>query len=112
MRAVHLHDNISFTYNAEVAIHVDPMIKAHVSVYSYVFRTKSGEWSLDPMDTEIDWLLNGERVKYDGFKELYTKLYGKDKLDKLTKEVCTEAEKLIEGRVATSFSDIINDETK
>jgi len=109
MKAVHLNDNISFTYNAEVAIHVDSIIKAHVSVYSYVFRTESGEWSLDPMDTEIDWVLNGKRVKEDGFRELYIKLHGEQELKKLVHDVCTEAEKLIEGRVATSFSDILRD---
>ena len=112
MKAVHLHDNISFNFNSDVAIHVDPMITANITVYTYVYKNKDGDWSTDAMDCEIDWLLNGERVKYDGFKELYIKLYGKQKLDKLTKEVCSEAEKLIEGRVATSFSDIINDEIK
>ncbi len=112
MRAVHLHDNISFNFNSDVAIHVDSIITAHVSVYSYVFRTKSGEWSLDPMDTEIDWVLNGKRVKEDGFRELYIKLHGEQELKTLVHDICTEAEKLVEGRVATSFSDIINDEIK
>lgn len=111
MRATHLHDNISFTYNAEVAIHVDSLITAHVSVYSYVFRTENPnlEWSLDPMDSEIDWFLNGERVRNDGFKELYSKLHGEDKYRTLVKNVCDKAEKLIEGRVCTSFSDILRD---
>jgi len=109
MKTTHLTDNISFTYNAEVAIHVDSMITAHVSVYSYVFRTKDGEWSLDPMDTEVDWLLNGENVKHNGFKELYFKLYGEDKYRTLLNNVCAEAEKMIEGRVCTSFSDILRD---
>jgi len=109
MKSTHLTDNISFTYNAEVAIHVDSLITAHVSVYSYVFRTKDNKWSLDPMDTEIDWFLNGERVKHDGFKELYFKLYGESKYNTLLNDVRTEAEKLIEGRVCTSFSDILRD---
>jgi hypothetical protein len=111
MRATHLNDNISFTYNAEVAIHVDSMITAHVNVYSYVFRTENPnlEWSLDPMDTEIDWFLNGKLVKHNGFKELYFKLYGEDKYNTLVENVRTEAEKLIEGRVCTSFSDILRD---
>lgn len=111
MKSTHLTDNISFTYNAEVAIHVDSLITAHVSVYSYVFRTEKPnlEWSFDPMDTEIDWFLNGERVKHDGFKELYFKLYGENKYNTLLNDVRTEAEKLIEGRVCTSFSDILRD---
>jgi hypothetical protein len=109
MKSTHLTDNISFTYNAEVAIHVDSLITAHVSVYSYVFRTKDNKWSLDPMDTEVDWFLNGEQVKHNGFKELYHKLYGEDKYRTLLDNVCAEAEKLIEGRVCTSFSDILRD---
>ena len=109
MKTTHLTDNISFTYNAEVAIHVDSLITAHVSVYSYVFRTKDNKWSLDPMDTEIDWFLNGERVLSGGFKELYFKLYGESKYNTLLNDVRTEAEKLIEGRVCTSFSDILRD---
>ena len=109
MKSTHLTDNISFTYNAEVAIHVDSLITAHVSVYSYVFRTKDNKWSLDPMDTEIDWFLNGERVKHNGFKELYFKLYGENKYNTLLNDVRTEAEKMIEGRVCTSFSDILRD---
>jgi hypothetical protein len=109
MKSTHLTDNISFTYNAEVAIHVDSLITAHVSVYSYVFRTKDNKWSLDPMDTEVDWFLNGEQVKHNGFKELYFKLYGEDKYRTLINDVRTEAENLIEGRVCTSFSDILRD---
>jgi len=112
MRAVHLHDNISFNFNSEVAIHVDPMITANITVYTYVYKNKNGGFHTDAMDCEVDWKLNGERVKYVGFKELYTKLYGDDKFVKLVDEVCAEAEKLVEGRVATSFKDIINDEIK
>jgi len=112
MKAVHLNDNISFTYYAEVDIHVDSIIKAHVSAHSYVFRTESGEWSLNPMDTEIDWVLNGKRVKEDGFRELYIKLHGEQELKTLVHDIRTKAEKLIEGRVTTSFSDIINDKIK
>jgi len=112
MNAVHLNDYISFNVNTNVAIHVDSLITANITVYTYVYTKKDGGFHTDAMDCEIDWLLNGERVKSDGFRELYTKLYGKDKLDKLQKDVCNEAEKLVEGRVATSFKDIINDEIK
>ena len=110
MKAVHLNDFISFNLNANVAIHVDPMITANATVYTYVYKNTNGGWYTDAMDCEINWKLNGELVKYDGFKELYTKLYGDDKFLKLVDEVCAEAQKLIEGRVATSFKDIINDE--
>lgn len=110
MRAVHLNDNISFNFNSEVAIHVDPMITANVTVYTYVYKNTDGTFHTDAMDCEINWKLNGELVKYDGFHELYNKLYGQQKFDKLVADVCAEAEKLVEGRVATSFKDIINDE--
>ena len=62
------------------------------------------------MDCEIDWLLNAKRVKSDGFRELYIKLYGKEQLNTLIKNVCTEAEQLVEGRVATSFPDLLRDQ--
>ena len=112
MRAVHINDQISFNMNTEVAIHVDPMIRAEVLVYAYVYGDNRDGFKLDTMDTDINWFLNGKRVKPDGFRELYVKLYGKEQLNTLIKDVCTEAEKLVEGRVATSFKDIINDEIK
>ena len=110
MRTIHLNDHISFGVNTNVAIHVDPMITANITVYTYVYKTKSGSFDTDVMDCEIDWKLNGELVKYDGFKELYIKLYGDDKFAKLVDDVCAEAEKFVAGRVTTSFKDIINDE--
>ena len=109
MRAVHLNDQISFNMNTNVAIHVDPMIRAEVMVYAYVYGDKKTGFKLDTMDTEITWYLNGKRVKPDGFRELYVKLYGKESLNTLIKDVCTEAEKLVEGRVTTSFADLLND---
>ncbi|MCP4484736.1 MAG: hypothetical protein GY823_09285 [Flavobacteriaceae bacterium] len=112
MKAVHLNDYISFNVNANVAIHVDSLISANITVYTYVYPTKDGGFKTDAMDCEIDWLLNGERVKSEGFRDLYTKLYGEDKLHKLQKDVCTEAEKLIELRVSNKFKDIINEELK
>jgi len=112
MRAVHLNDQISFNMNTNVAIHVDPMIRAEVLVYTYVYGDQKTGFKLDTMDTEITWYLNAKRVKPDGFRELYVKLYGKEQLNTLIKDVCTEAEQLVEGRVATSFKDILNDEIK
>jgi len=112
MKAVHLNDDISFNMNTEVAIHVDSLITAKATVCSYIYKNKDGGWSADTMDCEIDWLLNGESVRYNGFLKLYTQLYGQEKLDKLIKDVGTEAEQLVEGRVATSFKDILNDEIK
>ena len=112
MRAVHLHDDISFNMNTDVAIHVDSLITAQATVYTYVYKNKDGGWSTDAMDCEIDWLLNGKRVKSQGFRELYVKLYGEKLLNKLIKDVCTEAENLVDGRVATSFPDLLNDKIK
>ena len=112
MRTVHLNDYISFSVNSNLAIHVDPMITANITVYTYVNKKKDGSFTTDVMDCEVDWKLNGDCVKYDGFKELYTKLYGKDKFDKLLKDVCNEAERFVEGRVATSFADIVIDEVR
>jgi len=111
MRAVHLNDHITFNMNTIVAIHVDPMIRAEVEVYAYVYGDKKTGFKLDTMDTEITWFLNGKRTKPDGFRELYVKLYGKENLNTLIKDVCTEAENLVEGRVATSFPDLLNDFT-
>ncbi len=112
MRATHLNDQITFNMNTEVAIHVDSIIHAEVMVYTYVYGDRKTGFTLDTMDTEITWYLNGKRTKSDGFRDLYVKLYGKEPLNTLIKNVCTEAEQLVEGRVATSFSDIINDEIK
>ncbi len=112
MRAVHLNDHISFNMNTEVAIRVDPMITAEVKVYAYIYGDKKTGFKLDTMDAEITWFLNGKRVKSQGFRELYVKLYGEKLLNKLIKDVCTEAENLVDGRVATSFPDLLNDKIK
>ena len=110
MRAVHLNDHITFNMNTNVAIHVDPMIRTEVLVYAYVYGDNKTGFKLDTMDTEITWFLNDKRVKSDGFRELYTKLYGKEALNNLIHNLCREAEKLVEGRVATSFPDVLRDQ--
>ena len=66
MRAVHLNDQISFNMNTTVAIHVDPMIRAEVLVYAYVYGDQKTGFKLDTMDTEITWFLNGKRTKPQG----------------------------------------------
>ena len=111
MRAVHLNDYISFNMNTNVAIHVDSMIRAEVTIYTYVYGDQKTGFKLDPMDAEITWFLNDKLVKSDGFDELYVKLYGEKQLDTLIKDVCTEAENLVEGRVSTSFPDLLKDFT-
>ena len=110
MKTTHLNDFITYNVNCNVAIHVDSMITAEVTVYTYVGRKLDGEWCVDCMDSEIDWQLNGKRVKHLGFKELYDKLYGENEYRTLVTNVCSEAEKLAIGRLTTSFSDIIKDE--
>ena len=109
MRAVHLTDYITFNMNTRVAIHVDSIIRAEVEVYAYVYGNKKDGFKLDTMDTEITWFLNGNRAKSQGFRELYVKLHGEDVLNKLIEDLCTKAENLVEGRVATSFPDLVND---
>ena len=110
MRAIHLTDHITFNMNTNVAIHVDPMIRAEVLVYAYVYGDNKTGFKLDTMDTEITWFLNNKSVRPDGFRELYTKLYGKEALNNLIHNLCREAEKLVEGRVATSFPDVLRDQ--
>ena len=109
MNAIHLNDQISFNMNTNVAIHVDPMIRAEVLIYAYVYGDQKTGFKLDTMDTEITWFLNNKSVKSDGFRELYTKLYGPQELNNLIHNVSREAEKLVEGRVATSFPDVLKD---
>jgi len=112
MMAVHLNDFITYNVNCNVAIHVDSLITAEVTVYTYVGRKPDGTWDVDIMDCEVDWKLNGKRCTISGFKELYNKLYGNDAYLKLGGDVLKEAENLAIGRLTTSFSDIIKDEIK
>ena len=109
METIHLNDNITFNMTTRVAIPVDLMITAEVEVHSYVYGDQQTGFKLDTMDTEITWLLNGKPAKSQGFRELYTQLHGKEQLNALIKDVCTEAENLTAGRVATSFPDLLND---
>jgi len=109
METIHLNDNITFNMTTRVAIPVDLMITAEVEVHSYVYGDQQTGFKLDTMDTEITWILNGNRAKSQGFRELYVKLHGEDVLNKLIEDLCTKAENLVEGRVATSFPDILRD---
>ena len=110
MKTTHLNDFIAYNVNCNVAIHIDSMITAEVTVYTYVGRKKDGTWNVDCMDCEIDWYLNGKRVDILGFKELYDKLYGNNEYRTLATNVIEEAEKLAIGRLTTSFTDILKDE--
>ena len=110
MNAIHLNDQISFNITTDVAIHVDQLIKAEATVYAHVYGDQKSGFNLDIGDTDINWFLNDKPVKSDGFEELYVKLYGTKDLNDLITNVCTEAEKLVEGRVATSFSDLVKDQ--
>lgn len=109
MKAIHLTDYITFNINTNVAIHVDSIVSAEVMVYAYVFGDQQTGFKIDTVDSEITWLVNGNRATSQGFRDLYTKLHGKEQLNTLIKNVCTEAENLVEGRVATSFPDLVND---
>ena len=110
MRAVHLNDQISFNMNTNVAIHVDPMIRAEALVYTYVYKDENEVYHIDTMDCDVNWFLNGKRTRNDGFRELYIKLYGEPDYKKLVHNVHTMAGNVAEGRIHTSAKDIIKDE--
>jgi len=58
------------------------MFQIEASVYSMVTnRVHSPHYDHDITDIEIEFLINNKKVKYVGFKTLYTQLFGENTFD-------------------------------
>jgi hypothetical protein len=79
MRLVKLVSNPDWVrFSKDLEVEVNGMITAKVRAYGGMntIRTSLGDFvTFEELECDIDYCLNGEELKRDGFKELYTKLF-------------------------------------
>ena len=66
------------------------IFQVDVELYSSEFEMKDLSnklFSCDIQDIDLEFSIDGKRCNYDGFKELYEKLYGKDSYKDFNKEI-------------------------
>ena len=68
---IKLHDHYEFTSVQRTYDIVDQFCTARVTVYAMVDRNNA----VDISESEISFLINNKKVKYNGFRDLYTSLY-------------------------------------
>jgi len=73
-------------FSKDLEVEVNNMITAKVNATGglITIRTSFGDFTtFEDIETDIDYYLNGEELKRDGFKELYTKLFKTTTFDEL-----------------------------
>lgn len=68
---IKLHDHYEFTSVQSTYDIVDQFCTARVTIYAMVDSNNA----VDINDSEVSFLLNDKRCKYNGFKDLYISLY-------------------------------------
>ena len=90
-------------FSRDLEIEVNGMITAKVLAYGgmYTIQTSIGDFiAFEDVECDIDYYLNGEELKRDGFKELYTKLFKTTTFEKLEESVMDFCEKEIADKCA------------
>ena len=91
MKLVKLTSNPDWIrFSKDLEIEVNNMITAKVNVYGglITIRTSFGDFTtFEDVECEVDYYLNGEELKRDGFKELYTKLFKTTTFDELENSI-------------------------
>ena len=70
-QSIKLHDHYEFTSVQRTYDIVDQFCTARVTIYAMVDNNNA----VDINDSEISFLINNKKVKYNGFRDLYTSLY-------------------------------------
>ena len=65
------------------------MFDVRASVWSCVSKCENG-YDNEVTEIELNFILNGKRCKYLGFKELYEKLYGVNTFNEFRDDLTTE----------------------
>ena len=68
---IKLHDHYEFTSVQRTYDIVDQFCTVRVTIYAMVDNNNA----VDINDSEISFLINNKKVKYNGFRDLYTSLY-------------------------------------
>jgi hypothetical protein len=87
MKLVKLTSNPDWIrFSKDLEIEVNNMITAKVNATGglITIRTSFGDFTtFEDVETDIDYYLNGEELRREGFKELYTKLFKTTTFDEL-----------------------------
>lgn len=101
-------------FSKDLEVEVNGMITAKVNAYGgmYTIQTTYGDFiAFEDIECEVDYYLNGEEVRRDGFKELYTKLFKNTTFEKLEHSVMDFCEKEIADKCA-NYVGHLNPKTK
>ena len=90
-------------FSKDLEIEVNNMITAKVNATGglITIRTQLGDFTtFEDIETDIDYYLNGEELKREGFKELYTKLFKTTTFDELEDSIYDFCELELENKNA------------
>jgi hypothetical protein len=90
-------------FSKDLEIKVNNMITAKVNATGGLntIRTSFGDFTtFEDVECDVDYYLNGEELKKDGFKELYTKLFKTTTFDKLEDSIYDFCELELENKNA------------
>jgi hypothetical protein len=77
-------------FSKDLEVEVNNMITAKVNATGGLntIRTSLGDFvTFEDIECDVDYYLNGEELKRDGFKELYTKLFKTTTFDELEESI-------------------------
>jgi hypothetical protein len=90
-------------FSKDLEVEVNNMITAKVNATGglITIRTSFGDFTtFEDVECDVDYYLNGEELKKDGFKELYTKLFKTTTFDELEDNIYDFCELELENKNA------------
>jgi hypothetical protein len=104
MKLVKLTSNPDWIrFSKDLEIEVNNMITAKVNACGglITIRTSFGDFTtFEDVETDIDYYLNGEELRREGFKELYTKLFKTTTFDDLEDSIYDFCERELKNKNA------------
>jgi hypothetical protein len=104
MKLVKLTSNPDWIrFSKDLEIEVNNMITAKVNACGglITIRTSFGDFTtFEDVETDIDYYLNGEELRREGFKELYTKLFKTTTFDDLEDNIYDFCERELKSKNA------------
>jgi hypothetical protein len=94
-------------FSKDLEVEVNNMITAKVNACGGLttIRTSLGDFvTFEDVECDIDYYLNGEELKRDGFKELYTKLFKTTTFDELEDSIYDFCELELKNKNANHIS--------
>ena len=108
MKLVKLTSNPDWIrFSKDLEIEVNNMITAKVNATGglITIRTSSGDFTtFEDIECDIDYYLNGEELRREGFKELYTKLFKTTTFDELEDSIYDFCELELKNKNANHIS--------